>query len=161
MNTVYLQLGSNLGEREQLISAAVQEISEHVGKVNVRSQIYESNPWRVDGQEHYLNQLIEVKTLLSAEETLATILKIELDLGRVRIEKWGERLIDIDIIFFNNEIIETADLCIPHKHLHERNFVLAPLNEIAPDFIHPKYNKTVSQLFNQSKDTEKVVEYAV
>ena len=161
MNTVYLQLGSNLGEREQLISAAVQEISEHVGKVNVRSQIYESNPWRVDGQEHYLNQLIEVKTLLSAEETLAAILKIELDLGRVRIEKWGERLIDIDIIFFNNEIIETADLCIPHMHMHERNFVLAPLNEIAPDFIHPKYNKTVSQLFNQSNDTEKVVEYAV
>ena len=161
MNTVYLQLGSNLGEREQLISAAVQEISEHVGKVNVRSQIYESNPWRVDGQEHYLNQLIEVKTLLSAEETLAAILKIELDLGRVRIEKWGERLIDIDIIFFNNEIIETPDLCIPHKHMHERNFVLAPLNEIAPDFIHPKYNKTVSQLFNESKDMEKVVEYAV
>ena len=161
MNTVYLQLGSNLGEREHLISDAVQEISEHVGKVNVRSQIYESTPWRVDGQENYLNQIIEVKTLLSAEATLATILKIENDLGRVRIEKWGERLIDIDIIFFNNEIIETPDLCIPHKHMHERNFVLAPLNEIVPDFIHPKYNKTVSELFNESKDTEKVVEYAV
>jgi len=161
MNTVYLQLGSNLGEREQLIFDAVQEISEHVGKVNIRSQIYESMPWRVDGQENYLNQIIEVETLLSAEETLAAILKIESDLGRVRIEKWGERLIDIDIIFFNNEIIETPNLCIPHKHMHERNFVLAPLNEIAPDFIHPKYNKTVSELFNESQDTEKIEEYAV
>ena len=161
MNIVYLQLGSNLGEREQLISDAVQEISKYVGKVNIRSQIYESTPWRVDGQESYLNQIIEVKTLLSAEDTLIAALKIENNLGRVRIEKWGERLIDIDIIFFNNDIIETPDLCIPHKHMHERNFVLMPLNEIVPDFIHPKYNKTVSELFNESKDTEKVVEYAV
>ena len=161
MNTVYLQLGSNWGEREQLISDAVQEISEHIGKVNVLSKIYESTPWRVDGQESYLNQILKVRTLLSAEDILVASLKIENDLGRVRIEKWGERLIDIDIIFFNNDIIETPDLCIPHKHMHERNFVLMPLNEIVPDFIHPKYNKTVSELFNESKDTEKVVEYAV
>ena len=161
MNIVYLQLGSNLGEREQLISDAVQEISKYVGKINSCSQIYESMPWRVDGQESYLNQIIKVKTLLSAEDILVAVLKIENDLGRVRIEKWGERLIDVDIIFFNNEIIETPDLCIPHKHMHERNFVLAPLNEIAPFLIHPKYNKTVSELFNESKDTEKVVEYAV
>ena len=107
MNIVYLQLGSNLGEREQLISDAVQEISKYVGKINACSQIYESTPWRVDGQESYLNQIIEVKTLLSAEDILVFVLKIENDLGRVRIEKWGERLIDIDIIFFNNEIIET------------------------------------------------------
>ena len=161
MNTVYLQLGSNLGDREQLILNAVQEISKSIGSINIRSHIYESTPWRVDGQESYLNQVIQVKTFLSAEDTLATVLKIENELGRVRIEKWGERLIDIDIIFFNNEIIETPDLCIPHKHMHERNFVLAPLNEIAPDFIHPKYNKTVSELFNESKDTEKIEEYAV
>ena len=161
MNTVYLQLGSNLGQRELLISNAVEEISEYVGSINVRSQIYESAPWRVDGQENYLNQIIKVKTLLSAEDTLIAVLKIENDLGRVRIEKWGERLIDIDIIFFNNEIIEASDLCIPHKHLHERNFVLGPLNEIAPDFIHPKYNKTVSELFHESKDMEKIVKYEV
>jgi 2-amino-4-hydroxy-6-hydroxymethyldihydropteridine diphosphokinase len=161
MNTVYLQLGSNLGERKRLISDATKEISEYIGKVSVRSQIYESTPWRVDGQDNYLNQIIEVKTLFSAQETLVSALKIENDLGRVRVEKWGERLIDIDIIFFNDDIIETPDLCIPHKHMHERNFVLAPLNEIIPYFIHPKYNKTVSELFNASKDTEKVVEYAV
>ena len=161
MNIVYLQLGSNLGERVQFISDALQKISECIGKVNVRSQIYESTPWRVDGQENYLNQIVEVTTMFSAQDTLAAILKIENDLGRVRVEKWGARLIDIDIIFFNNDIVETAELCIPHKHMHERNFVLVPLNEIAADFFHPKYNKTVSQLFNESKDFEKVVEYAI
>ena len=161
MNIVYLQLGSNLGQREQIISDAVQEIAKDVGDVNACSQIYESTPWRVDGQKSYLNQIIKVKTLFSAEDLLVAILKIENDLGRVRIEKWGERLIDIDIIFFNNEIIETVDLCIPHKHMHERNFVLVPLNEIAPFLIHPKYNKTVAELFDESNDTEKVVEYAV
>ena len=108
-----------------------------------------------------MNQIIKVETLLSAEDILFAALKIENQLGRVRIEKWGQRLIDIDIIFFNNEIIETPHLCIPHKHMHERNFVLHPLNDIAPDVIHPKYNKTVSELFNESKDTEDVVEYAV
>ena len=161
MNTVYLQLGSNLGDREQLITNASQAISEHLGEINHRSQIYESVPWRVEGQDKYLNQIIEVKTLFSAEEVLVLILKIENDLGRVRLEKWGERLIDIDIIFYNDEIIETVDLCIPHKHMHERNFVLAPLKEIAGDVIHPKYNKKVVELFHESKDTEKVVRYEV
>ena len=161
MNTVYLQLGSNLGDRERLIKNAIQKISEYVGLVNMCSHIYESMPWRVEGQENYLNQIIEVKTSFSAEKILVSVLQIENDLGRVRVEKWGERLIDIDIIFFNDDIIETSDLCIPHKHMHERNFVLIPLNEIAPDFIHPKYNKTVSELLNDSKDTEKVNEYTV
>jgi 2-amino-4-hydroxy-6-hydroxymethyldihydropteridine diphosphokinase len=154
-----LQLGSNLGERELIISNAIRDISDYVGSIITRSHIYESSPWRVEGQESYLNQIIEIKTLLSAEEILTSVLKIENDLGRVRIEKWGERLIDIDIIFFNNDIIETSELCIPHKHMHERNFVLIPLNEIAPDFIHPKYNKTVSELLHYSNDTERVNEY--
>ena len=161
MNKVYLQLGSNLGERAKVISDAVKKISESIGKVSTLSQVYESTPWRVDGQANYLNQMLEVKTIFSAQDILAAILKIEKDLGRVRIEKWGERLIDIDIIFFNNDIIETAELCIPHRHMHERNFVLVPLHEIAPNFFHPKYKKTVAQLYNESRDSEKVVEYVL
>ena len=161
MNLVYLQLGSNLGDRDQLISDAIDLISIHIGKIRISSQIYESTPWRVDGQEKYLNQITLVQTLLSAEQILAEVHRIENKLGRVRIEKWGERLIDIDILFFNSEIIETSDLCIPHKHLHERNFVLKPLNEIAPDFVHPKYNKTISELFRLSNDIEEVVQYEI
>lgn len=161
MNTLFLQLGSNLGDREQLIKDAMNLINEKAGKVVSSSKIYESDPWRVDGQKNYLNQILEVHSSLSAEDSLRVLQDIENELGRVRLEKWGERLIDIDIIFFNNDIIETSDLCIPHKHMHERNFVLIPLNEIAAEHMHPKYNKTVADLLEESKDTENVVEYAV
>ncbi len=161
MNTLFLQLGSNLGDREQLIKDAMNLINEKIGKVVSTSKIYESDPWRVDGQKNYLNQILEVHSSLSAEDSLKVLQDIENELGRVRLEKWGERLIDIDIIFFNNDIIETTDLCIPHKHMHERNFVLIPLNEIAAAYMHPKYNKTVAVLLEESKDTENVVEYAV
>ena len=161
MNQVFLQLGSNLGDREQLLFDATTIITDKIGAVVSKSKVYESTPWRVEGQENYLNQIIKIETKLTPKETLQYALDIEEELGRVRVEKWGERLIDIDIIFFNNEIIETSDLCIPHKHMHERNFVLEPLNEIAPEHIHPKYKKTIAELLKQSKDAEKVEEYAV
>ena len=92
---------------------------------------------------------------------LSIALEIEDNLGRKRKEKWGERLIDIDIIFYNNEIIETAELCIPHKHMHERRFVLTPLNEIASSYLHPKYNKTVADLLLECNDVESVEEHAL
>jgi len=161
MNQVFLQLGSNLGDREQLLFSATTLIADKIGVVLCRSKLYESTPWRVEGQENYLNQIVKIETELTAQETLQSALDIEEELGRVRIEKWGERLIDIDIVFFNDEIIETADLCVPHKHMHERNFVLEPLKEIAPDYIHPKYKKSISELLEQSQDAEKVEEYAV
>ena len=161
MNSVFLQLGSNLGERSQLLIDATVLLLERVGRIIAKSKVYESTPWRVDGQENYLNQVIEFSTKYSAERVLKIVLEIETELGRVRQEKWGERLIDIDIIFFNDEIIENSDLCVPHKHMHERNFVLEPLNEIASTFIHPKYNKTVAELLKDSKDIERVEEYAI
>ncbi len=161
MNQVFLQLGSNLGDREQLLFDATTIITDKIGTVVSKSKVYESTPWRVEAQENYLNQIVKIETGFTPEETLQFALDIEEELGRVRVEKWGERLIDIDIIFFNDEIIETSDLCIPHKHMHERNFVLEPLNEIAPEYIHPKYKKTVAELLEQSKDAEKVEEYAV
>ena len=102
MNIVFLQLGSNLGDRELLLKDAITEIEDRVGNILECSKVYESTPWRVEGQENYLNQILKVKTILLADDVLLTVLDIEKQLGRVRIEKWGERLIDIDIIFYTN-----------------------------------------------------------
>ena len=146
MNIVYLQLGSNIGDRKQQLESAISDIKEQIGDITNFSKVYESSPWRVDGQPNYLNQVLKVKTEYDAEKVLNMALDIENGLGRKKVEKWGERLIDIDIIFYNNTIIETTDLCVPHKHMHERKFVLIPLNEIASDYIHPKYGKTVDVL---------------
>ena len=161
MNIVFLQLGSNLGDRELLLKDSITAIENRVGDVVEFSKVYESAPWRVEGQENYLNQILKVRTTLSAEEVLSSVLDIEKQLGRIRLEKWGERLIDIDIIFYNDSIIETPDLCVPHKHLHERMFVLTPLHNIAPEMVHPKYNKTIEELLNMCTDTELVKEYAL
>ena len=161
MNIVFLQLGGNLGDREQLLKDAILAIENRVGNIIDLSKVYESTPWRVEGQNNYLNQIIKVKTTLLAREVLSTVLNIEKQLGRIRLEKWGERLIDIDIIFYNNSIIETPELCIPHKHLHERMFVLTPLCDIASKMVHPKYNKTIEELLQECNDTELVEEYAL
>ena len=161
MNIVFLQLGSNLGDRELLLNDAISAIEDRVGNIEKSSKVYESAPWRVEGQENYLNQILKVRTILSAEEVLSIGLNIEKQLGRIRLEKWGERLIDIDIIFYNDSIIETPELCVPHKHLHERMFVLTPLHNIAPEMVHPKYNKTIEELLKICKDTELVKEYAL
>jgi 2-amino-4-hydroxy-6-hydroxymethyldihydropteridine diphosphokinase len=161
MNIVFLQLGSNLGDRELLLKDAITAIENRVGDTVDFSKVYESTPWRVEGQENYLNQILKVRTTLFADEVLSVVLDIEKQMGRVRVEKWGERLIDIDIIFYNASIIETPDLCVPHKHLQERMFVLTPLHNIAPEMVHPKYNKTIEELLNMCKDTELVKEYAL
>ena len=161
MNIVFLQLGGNLGNREQLLKDAILAVENRVGNIIDLSKVYESAPWRVEGQNNYLNQIIKVKTTLLAREVLSTVLNIEKQLGRIRLEKWGERLIDIDIIFYNNSIIETPELCVPHKHLHERMFVLTPLCDIASKMVHPKYNKTIEELLQECNDTELVKEYAL
>ena len=161
MNKVFLQLGSNLGDRELLLKDAMLAIENRVGNIVDFSKVYESVPWRVEGQDNYLNQMLKVKTTLLADQVLSVVLDIEKQLGRIRLEKWGERLIDIDIIFYNDSIIETPDLCVPHKHLHERMFVLTPLHNIAPEMIHPKYNKTIEELLNICNDAELVKEYAL
>ena len=161
MNIVFLQLGGNLGDRKQLLIDSILAIENRVGNIVDFSKVYESAPWRVEGQKNYLNQILKVRTTLLADEVLSNVLDVEKQLGRVRIEKWGERLIDIDIIFYNDSIIETPDLCVPHKHLHERMFVLTPLHNIAPEMVHPKYNKTIEELLNMCTDTELVKEYAL
>lgn len=161
MSLVYLQLGSNLGDRLSVLNTAVSKISTQVGDLLLLSQIYQSSPWGVEGQGDFLNQVILIESSYSAKLILEIILNIEKELGRVRIEKWGERVIDIDILFYNDEIIEASDLCIPHKYISKRKFVLLPLNEIAPNFIHPKYDKTITQLLEECLDEESVMIYEV
>ena len=160
MNIVFLQLGSNLGDRELLLREALILIKKKIGLVVDISKIYESTAWGVEKQRDYLNQIIKVETKLLASEVLSVILIIEEKLGRVRVKKWGARLIDIDILFYNNEIINTPSLCVPHKYMHKRMFVLVPLNEIAAEKIHPIYNKTIEFLMKECRDTELVKEYA-
>ena len=115
----------------------------------------------MENQNNYLNQVLEIKSEFLAEEVLEKVLQIEDEIGRIRNEKWGERIIDIDILFFNDLIVEKEGICIPHIHLHNRKFVLIPLNEIAPSFTHPKYNKTIGELLSECKDIDSVEEYAV
>ena len=161
MNTIFLQLGSNMGEREEYLQNASGILATEIGSVQKKSKVYESTPWGAENQNNYLNQVLQINSEYSAMEVLERVLKIEDKIGRVRNEKWGERIIDIDILLFNDLILEEEGICIPHIHLHNRRFVLIPLNEIAPSFIHPKYNKTINKLLSECKDIDSVQEYAV
>ena len=145
--TVYLLLGSNLGNREQILIKAIKLIDEKVGVIVSQSKNYETKAWGKTDQPDFLNIAIEITTNLMPMEVLEQTQAIEEQLGRVRIEKWGARLIDIDIIFYNQEIINIPQrLQIPHPLVQERFFALEPLAEIAPDFVHPTLDRTVSEL---------------
>ena len=150
-----------MGEREDYLQNASELLAAEIGVIQKESKIYESVPWGVENQSNYLNQVLEIRSELSAEEVLERVLQIEDKIGRIRNEKWGERIIDIDVLLFNDSIVEKDGICIPHIHLHNRKFVLIPLNEVAPSFIHPKYNKTIEELLSECKDIESVEEYAV
>ena len=160
MNEVYLQLGSNIGDRLDNLDQSIKIITERIGNVLERSSVYESTPWGVENQRNFLNQVIFVKSNFDPYTILDLVLQIEKDMGRIRIEKWGERIIDIDILFIDDLIIESENLCIPHEFIAKRKFVLQPMCEIAPVFIHPKLNKTISQLLEECIDDEKVNVYA-
>lgn len=157
MNTVFLCLGGNLGNREENLKKATQLLESNVGMTKRVSSVYETASWGNPDQPAYLNQVIEIDTMLPADKVLSQCLKIEQDLGRIRNVKWENRLIDIDILFFNNEIINQSDLKIPHPLLEERLFVLHPLNEIAPDYVHPVSGKKISEILNACNDQLNVV----
>ena len=161
MSLVYLQLGSNIGNRINLLHTAILEIEKHIGIIINMSNIYESSPWGVDKQSNYLNQILLVETNCTVKSVLVNALKIENIIGRKRDVKWSARVIDIDIIFFNNAIVESPELCVPHKYMHKRNFVLIPLNEIASKYIHPIYKKNVETLLDECQDLGKVTKYEV
>ena len=161
MNIIYIQIGSNIGDRKSNIQKSMLQIETKLGKICRSSKIYESSPWGYTKQKDFLNSVIKVESDFSPFKTLEILQEIENNLGRVRKKKWDERIIDLDILFFNKQIINAVNLTIPHKYIQERNFVLVPLNEIAPSYKHPRYKKSISCLLNECKDLEKVYEYTI
>lgn len=152
MNSTYLLLGSNMGNSTELLSKAIEQIENKIGPLLLSSNLYATAAWGNTSQPDFLNQVIKIATHLAAAETLAIILSIEKNMGRIRTTKNAPRIIDIDILFFNNEIINQSDLIVPHPEIQNRRFVLTPLQEIAPQMIHPVLNKTIEQLLSQCPD---------
>jgi 2-amino-4-hydroxy-6-hydroxymethyldihydropteridine diphosphokinase len=152
MNEVYLLTGGNIGDRQQYLLKASSEIGERCGDILKESSLYETAAWGNEQQEPFLNQVLKIKTEQTPLQLLNTILQIEEHLGRKRELKYGPRTIDIDILFFNNEVLQQPNLTIPHREIQNRRFVLIPLNEIAPVKLHPVLNKTVAQLLAECPD---------
>ncbi len=152
MNTAYLLTGGNIGDRLAYLHKAKQEIGKRCGNVLRESSVYETAAWGKEDQQAFFNQVLKIETELSPQQLLATILQIEEDLGRKREMKYGPRTIDIDILFFNNEIIDQEGLKIPHPEIQNRRFVIVPLSEIAADQLHPVFNKTVDQILAACTD---------
>jgi 2-amino-4-hydroxy-6-hydroxymethyldihydropteridine diphosphokinase len=134
---VFLLTGSNLGDLEANLATAATHIERYCGTIVQRSSLYQTAAWGKEDQSDFLNQVLHLRTSLSAESLLEQVLNIEQTMGRIRKEKWGERLIDIDLLYFHQQIINEPHLQIPHPGIALRRFVLEPLTEIAPDFIHP------------------------
>ena len=151
MMNVFLFIGSNLGNRQALLVKAITRIELEIAPVIKRSSIYETQSWGNKDEPDYLNQVIELETVMPAQEILHKILNIEQAMGRKREVKWGSRIIDIDILFYGPEIINEDRLVVPHPEMHKRMFTLAPLAEIAPDLVHPVLQKQITALKSELK----------
>ncbi len=152
MNTVFLLLGSNIGNRLKWFQEGIKQLSATCGNIRQKSLIYETAAWGKEDQPAFLNMVLIIETELSIFDLFKNIQEIEKISGRQRTVKWAQRTLDIDILFFNDEMIDTDDLKIPHPALQERRFTLLPLNEIIPDFIHPKIKKSIAVLLKECND---------
>lgn len=160
MSKVTLLIGGNQADRVGLLQQACRMISEQIGAILQLSSIYETEAWGFDAEQNFLNQAVVVETRLSAHEVLDKALSIEAQLGRVRTGNgYASRTMDIDILFVDDKCIDTPDLVVPHPRIHQRNFVLVPLCEIMPDYVHPKMNKTIANLLKTSSDKGEVMPY--
>lgn len=151
--SIFLSLGSNLGDRQAVLASAREQIAKRVGSISIESSVYETEPWGLANQPAFLNQVIRVETEHAPEEVLKIILDIEHELGRVRYERWGARVIDIDLLYYNALVMDSARLTLPHPRLQDRLFNLIPLVEIAPDFMNPLHKKTSLELLHLCTDS--------
>ena len=158
-NTILLSLGTNMGHKLENLLTCIEAIHHTIGTIIQVSKVYETPAWGFEGEAFY-NCVVIIHTHKSAPKILSQILKLEKELGRIRSHtgNYESRKIDIDIISFNDEIIETESLKIPHIHLHNRKFVLFPLRDVAPKWNHPKLNKSVSELIISCEDTSEITE---
>lgn len=154
MAEIFLSIGTNLGDKKKNLDSALTEIKLQIGKITSLSSIYESEPWGFDTEDHFFNIMIGVTTTMNPEQLLRACQNIEIELGRIKSEQTGytSRLIDIDIVYFDNLIVAMPHLQIPHPLMQERNFVLAPLCEIAPTKLHPLFNLNSVEMQNNCAD---------
>jgi 2-amino-4-hydroxy-6-hydroxymethyldihydropteridine diphosphokinase len=153
MNTAYLLIGGNLGDRAAYLQQAIKQIEALCGHITRTSSIYETAAWGNTNQPAFYNQAIQLTTSLPPETLLEQLLAIEIEMGRVRTQKYGPRTIDLDILMIDDKVLDTNTLTIPHPQLHNRRFALLPLAEIAPSLHHPILDKTVSELLVNCPDT--------
>ena len=160
MTEVYLLLGTNEGKRENNLRRAIALLEEKFGVLRKKSSVYETEAWGLKEQAVFLNQAVCIQTSLSASDLLVELKAIEKEAGRTPTVKWGPRVIDIDILFYGTAIINLPELKVPHPYLHQRRFTLVPLQEIAADFIHPVFNKTVEELLSACEDVSVVKSFS-
>lgn len=156
-NLVYLLTGGNMGDRPVMLKTAKQKLEQSVGLLIGESGFYETEAWGNTDQPDFLNQALAFHTKLSPLALLEIVLGTEKEMGRTREGKWLARTIDIDILFYNDLVLESERLTLPHPHLHQRNFVLIPMMEIAAEFIHPIFQKSMEALYWESKDLLEVI----
>ena len=161
MNTVYLLLGGNMDDRAAWLEKAKDAICLSIGKIVAQSSLYESEPWGFQAEKCFLNQVVKTETDMKPAEILNEILSIENKLGRIRNNTgtYQSRTIDIDILFYNDQIITEMNLVIPHPRIQERMFTLVPLAELDQSFVHPASRKTIGQLINECTDSISVCIY--
>jgi 2-amino-4-hydroxy-6-hydroxymethyldihydropteridine diphosphokinase len=151
-DSVFLLLGTNLGDRSKNLSVARELISRKAGTIITTSAVYKTAAWGNTNQPEFYNQAIQLRTTSTPQETLTKLQRIESEMGRIRDEKWGSRIIDIDILLWEHSILTEDNLVVPHAQLQHRRFALLPLAEIAPDTIHPILNKSITQLLQECND---------
>lgn len=158
---IFLLLGSNQGEAEKNLLNARLMLKERVGNIVQASSVYRTAAWGNTNQPDFFNQVLEITTTFAPEVLLQHILEIEKQLGRVRKERWGPRIIDIDILLYHDVVINTTSLTIPHPGIPDRRFTLVPLDEIASELVHPALNKTIHTLLDECPDQSAVIKASI